>query len=126
VHLKCVKGLELMTEPHVTAVAIHPEANRTQALGASVIQSSTLVVERVGAWAGDTAQQFGVLVAVLMAPAVFSIYAFAVWALADNLGFTDTFVFQAGALSNWMIWLGIAVLVHMASVVLKRHTRLEK
>ncbi len=120
----CVKGFSSMTEPQLTAVAIQPESTRTPAF--NFIQSSTLVVERVGAWAGDTAQQFGVLVAVLMAPAVFSVYAFAVWALASNLGFTDTFIFTSGALSNWLIWLALAVMVHMAATVLKRHTRLDR
>jgi hypothetical protein len=113
-----------MTEPQLTAAAIQPESTRTPAF--NFIQSSTLVVERVGAWAGDTAQQFGVLVAVLMAPAVFSVYAFAVWALASNLGFTDTFIFTSGALSNWLIWLALAVMVHMAATILKRHTRLDR
>jgi hypothetical protein len=119
-----VKGFASMIEPQVTAVAIQQESTRTPAF--NVIQTSTLVLQRAGAWAGDTAQQFGVLVAVLMAPAVFSVYSFAVWALAANLGFTDSFVFQSGALSNWLIWFGIAVLVHLAAVILKRHTRLER
>ena len=84
-----------------------------------------LAVGRVGVWAGDTAQQFGMLVAVLMGPAVFSAYAFAVWALAANLGWTDTFVFLAGPLSNWIMWLGVAVLVNTAAAILKKHTRID-
>ena len=58
-----------------------------------------------------------------MGPAVFSAYAFALWSLANNLGWTDTFVFAAGPLSNWLIWLGIAILVNLAASVLRRHTQ---
>ena len=72
------------------------------------------------AWASDTAQRFGALVAALMGPAVFLAYAFAFWSLAASLGWTNTFVFSAGPLSNWLVWLGIAVLVNVAATILKR------
>jgi hypothetical protein len=113
-----------MVEPRMTAVTIQQEVGRVQAVG--VVQATTSAIGRAGAWAGDTAQQFAMLVAVLMGPAVFSAYAFAAWALAANLGFTDSFIFSTGALSNWIIWLGIAVLVNTAAAILKRHTRSER
>ncbi|MBV8808134.1 MAG: hypothetical protein JO033_05620 [Acidobacteriaceae bacterium] len=109
-----------MPETRVTAIAIHPE--RTEA----VLQSTTTVLSRAGVWAADTAQKFGALLSALMGPAIFSAYAFAVWSLAANLGWTDTFVFTAGPLSNWLVWLGIAILVNLAASVLKRHTALEQ
>ena len=112
-----------MIEPRATAVTIEQEGSRTPAIG--LVQATLLAAGRVGAWAGDTAQQFAMLVAVLMGPAVFSAYAFAAWALAGNLGWTDSFLFTSGALSNWIIWLGIAVLVNTAAAVLKKHTRVE-
>lgn len=113
-----------MPETRVTAVAVRTEPARAWALGA--VQSAGEVFGRAGAWAADTAQQFGALLAALMAPAVFSIYAFAIWSLAENLGWTDTFVFPSGPLSNWLIWLGIAILVNLAASVLKRHTQTGK
>jgi hypothetical protein len=61
-----------------------------------------------------------------MAPAVFLAYAVAIWALAADLGWTDTFMFTTGALSNWLIWLGVAILVHTAASILKKHTRVER
>ena len=119
-----------MIEPRLTAVTIEQEPVRSPAIG--VAQAATLALARVGVWAeaagtwaGETAQQFGTLVAVLMGPAVFSAYAFAAWALAANLGWTDTFMFSSGALSNWIIWLGMAVLVNTAAMILKKHTRTE-
>ena len=113
-----------MSEPRMTAVSIEQEPTRAPSIG--IVQSLTVGVGRVGVWAGDTAQQFAMLVAILMGPAVFSAYSFAVWALAGNLGWTESFVFRAGALSNWIIWLGIAVLVHTAASILKKHTRIER
>jgi hypothetical protein len=78
---------------------------------------------RVGVWAADTAQQFGSLVSALMGPAVVSAYAFAAWSLVSNLGWTDSFIFTTGPLSNCFVWSGAAALVHVASVILRRHTR---
>ena len=113
-----------MTESRPTvAVAVGAEEARTPSVG--VVQGAFLVIVRIGTWAGDTAQQFGSIVAALMAPAVFSAYAFALWSLAGDLGWTDSFVFQTGPLSNWLIWLGIAILVNVAAGILKRRTRLE-
>jgi hypothetical protein len=61
-----------------------------------------------------------------MGPAIVSAYAFAAWSLAANLGWTDSFLFSSGALSNCFVWFGIAVLVHLASGILRRHTRSEE
>jgi hypothetical protein len=77
-------------------------------------------------WAADMAQQFGGIVAALMGPAVLSVYAFVAWSLAANLGWTDTFVFRTGPLSNWMIWMGAAVLVSIAASILRKHSRTEE
>jgi hypothetical protein len=110
-------------EPRSTAVAV---AENVRSWPAVVLQGSVFVLERVGAWAGDTAQQFGALVAALMGPAVMSVYAFVVWCLAQNLGWTDTFVFKTGPLSNWMIWMGIAVLVSLAANILRKRSRTEQ
>jgi hypothetical protein len=84
------------------------------------------VLERIGVWAADTAQQFGAMVAALMGPAVLSVYAVAAWSLAANLGWTDTFVFKTGPLSNWMIWMGIAVLVSLAANILRKRSRTDQ
>ncbi len=114
----------MRVEPRTTAVAIRAENIRSWP--AIVLQGSAFVLERVGAWASDTAQQFGAMVAALMAPAVLSVYAVVAWCLAANLGWTDTFVFQSGPLSNWMIWMGIAVLVSLAAGILRKRSRTEQ
>jgi hypothetical protein len=109
-----------MSESRTSAIAIRTEPARAWAIGA--VQATTTVLSRAGAWAGDTAQEFGTLLSALMGPAVFSAYAFAAWSLAANLGWTDTFVFPSGPLSNWLVWLAMAIVVNAASSILKRHT----
>jgi hypothetical protein len=108
----------------MTAVAVRTEPARAWVLSAA--QTTGEVFGRAGAWAGDTAQQFGGLLAALMGPAILCVYAFAFWSLAGNLGWTDSFVFPSGPLSNWLIWVGLATLVSLAASVLKRHARSEK
>jgi hypothetical protein len=61
-----------------------------------------------------------------MGPAVFSAYAFAVWSLAANLGWTDSFIFTTGALSNWLVWLSLAIAVNVAAGILRRHSQIEE
>jgi hypothetical protein len=103
-----------MSESRSTAVAIPVEGARHWL---SAIQRST---GQVGSWAADTAQQFGAVASALMGPAVLSVYSFAAWSLADNLGWTDSFIFRTGALSNWLVWLAMALLVNSASIILLR------
>ncbi len=113
-----------MLESRTSAIAIRTEPARAWAIGA--FQTTTNALGNAGAWAGETAQKFGALLSALMGPAVFSAYAFAFWSLASNLGWTDTFVFSNGPLSNWLVWLAIAILVNVASSILKRHTQVEE
>jgi hypothetical protein len=47
-------------------------------------------------------------------PAVFAVYVIAVWSLTADLGFTKSFPWSGGPLSNWMIWLGLALLSNLA------------
>ena len=113
-----------MSEPRTFAIAIQTELVRTRSI--EFFQAAGGTLGRAAGWAVNTAQDFGSLVSALMGPAVFSAYAFAFWSLAANLGWTDTFLYATGPLSNWLIWLGIAILLHVAADVLKRRTRIEK
>lgn len=108
-----------MPESRTSAIAIPPQPSRVS----GVLHSSGAVFERLGAWAGETAQEFGSLLSALMGPAVFSAYALAVWSLAASLGWTNTFMFATGPLSNWLIWLSIAILVNIAASILRKHTK---
>lgn len=113
----------MSVEPRSTVIALRAENARSWP--GVVLQGGSFVLGRVGVWAADTAQQFGAMVAALMGPAVLSVYAFVAWSLAANLGLTDTFVFKTGPLSNWMIWLGVAILVSLAAGILRKRSRAE-
>ncbi len=113
-----------MPESRTTAIAVWTEPARAWTLG--VLQAVGTTLSSGATWAGDTAQRFGALVSALMGPAVVSVYALALWSLASNLGWTNTFVFSRGPLSNWLVWFAMAVLVNMAASILRRHTQSEK
>lgn len=103
-----------------TAVAVRIEPLRTWTAG--LWQNTADVTAPIGSWAAETAHKFGALLSALMGPAVFSAYAIAVWSLASDLGWTNTFLFLSGPLSNWFLWLGLAILLHLAASVLERHS----
>lgn len=112
-----------MSQTRTNALAIRIEPARLWT--AELINTTVTSAQGAGMWAVDTAQQFGSLLSALMAPAVLSTYAFATWSLASNLGWTSSFPFSSGPFSNWLIWAGIAVSVHVAAHVLHRRV-LEK
>jgi hypothetical protein len=99
-----------MLETQTTAAAVRTEP-RTWLVGVS--QATGDAFGHAAGWAANIAQQLGGLVAALMGPAIVSAYAFAAWSLAANLGWTDTFIFSSGPLSNWFVWLVMAVLVNL-------------
>jgi hypothetical protein len=49
--------------------------------------------------------------------------AFGIWRLGDDLGWTGDFVFTAGALSHWQVWVGAAMLAQYAAWRLTVHAR---
>ena len=115
-----------MAEVRTTATAISVRIEPARVWTAGFLQSVVAGTSKIALWANETAQHFGALLAALMGPAVFSSYMFAVWSLADNLGWTGSFVFHNGPLSNWLIWLGFAILINLATSILRRHTSPEE
>jgi hypothetical protein len=53
-------------------------------------------------------------------PIVLSANVFAVWGLTANIGLTNSFSWSAGPLSNWMIWLGLALPLNLLALNLQR------
>lgn len=113
-----------MDESRTSAIAIRVES--TKAWGSHALQTLGSTGLRLGTWFVEIAQQFGAVLSALMGPAVFSAYALAAWSLAGNFGWTDTFLFTTGPLSNWLIWLSLAIIIHLAASILTRHTATEK
>ena len=116
-----------MPKTETTAVPLRTEILLTSISGGiqSLVIPTTRSVMRAGNWAGETAQKFGALLSDLMGPAVFTVYSMAAWSLASNLGWTDSFIFLSGPLANWIVWLGLAILLNLSASVLKRHVYTE-
>ena len=62
----------------------------------------------------------------LAGPTVFSAYVFALWSLAANIGLTRSFPWSAGPLSNWFIWLALALLLTLVTPTLASNRPTEK
>lgn len=112
-----------MPESRTLAVTVPSRAELLRAWTANAFQAAGQGVARLGAWTVDTAQQIGSVVSAFMGPAIVSAYAFAAWSFAASFGWTDSFLFTSGPFANWFVWLGLAVLVHAASGMLRRRTR---
>ncbi len=113
-----------MSGSRVSEIAAPGEDVRPLSTG--LVHSIGTGLQHVGQWAGNTAQQLGELLAALMGPAVVCAYAFTLWSLAQNLGWTSTFIFHSGPFSNFFIWLLIAALVSIAAAILSRRIQLDK
>jgi len=108
-----------MAEPQIIAIVERGTANWTSSLQ----QASGALRTRAGAWATGTSQKLGGVVSALLSPAIVSVYVLAFWSLTADLGWTGAFMVSSGPFSNWMVWLGIAVLLHGAASILKRQGR---
>ena len=112
-----------MSEIRTTGIAVRIEPFRAW-VGAGA-QSTLETLGEAGKWFGDTAQKFASLLSDLMGPGVFTAYSLTAWSLASNLGWTGPFLVTTGPLSNWLVWLGFAVTLNVASSILKRCTKPE-
>ena len=107
-----------MSETQPTAIAVTAEQVRPIPVG--LLRVLANATRESATWAGSTAQRLGEIVSALMGPAVVCAYAFTAWSLAANAGWTNTFIFSTGPLSNWFVWLLIAALITLASSILRR------
>jgi hypothetical protein len=57
----------------------------------------------------------GLIALVVTGPTVFSVYVFALWSLTASIGLTKAFPWSVGPLSNWLTWLFLALLLHVAA-----------
>ena len=51
------------------------------------------------------------IIFVFTGPTVLCAYIFTIWGLAADMGLTNSFPWSIGPLSNWMIWLALALLL---------------
>jgi hypothetical protein len=60
--------------------------------------------------------------AALLVPVALMAYALGFWRLASDLGLAGEFSIT-GMFSHWQVWIAMAVLLHLAAVVLNRYGR---
>jgi hypothetical protein len=109
-----------MSEPQI--IAVGERASVIAGWMSALSHAAGILVARAGSWATKTSQQFGSVVSALMGPAIVSAYALAFWSLSSNIGWTGAFMVTSGPLSNWMVWVGIAVILHIAAALLRRQS----
>lgn len=56
----------------------------------------------------------------LMGPLIAVALAFAAWSLMANMRYTALFLWTTGPFASWMIWLAMALILHLASIRLSR------
>ena len=56
-------------------------------------------------------------------PGALCLYALAGWSLTANLGLTHSSPWSEGPLSNWMVWLALALLLTLVSLKLHEEGR---
>jgi hypothetical protein len=95
-----------------------PELSRAPVWNGIVRKTS-----RVGEWANDTAVEFAALISALLAPAVVSAYLIALWSITSDMGVAGEFMVDSGPFSNWIVWIAIAISLHLGASILRRHVR---
>jgi hypothetical protein len=60
--------------------------------------------------------------ALLTLPAVMAL-ALAIWRIAADLGWTNSFAIPSGPFSHWQLWLGAAILLQLCAHMLNRYSK---
>jgi hypothetical protein len=120
VHLRS-RGTNDMSESRPAVVAVQDEAARAWVISGADFLSG--VFGRTGRWFGDVAQKFAALLADLLGPAVFLAYSLTAWDMASSFGWASSFIISSGPLSNWLVWLALAIILNLAASILKRRTQ---
>lgn len=71
-------------------------------------------------------QHVALAIATLLNPAAATAGALALWRLAADLGAARQFAIRNGLFSHWQVWLGVMVLLMLASILLNRYGNSER
>lgn len=66
-------------------------------------------------------RRLALAVGALLTPATVMAGVLALWRLAADLSWTNTFAISSGLFSHWQVWMGAAVLLHFCSRALYRY-----
>jgi hypothetical protein len=68
-------------------------------------------------------RQVALAVAALLTPATVLASVFAMWRIAADMNWTNSFAIPSGLFSHWQAWLGAAILLQLCSRLLNRYGR---
>jgi hypothetical protein len=68
-------------------------------------------------------RQFALAMAALLTPATILTAVFAIWRVAADLNWANSFAIPSGLFSHWQVWLGAAVVLQLCSHLLNRYGR---
>ncbi len=68
-------------------------------------------------------QRIAAAIGALLAPAAAMALGLALWRIAADLNWTNSFAIPSGLFSHWQVWMGAAVLLQLCSRRLSRHGR---
>ena len=91
--------------------------------GAPPRLTESSVCQRLVATARDAGGAICAPMGAIMAPFIAIAYAFAAWSLLANLRHNIVFLWPQGPLSNWLIWVAMALLLQFGSTRLSRVDR---
>jgi hypothetical protein len=77
---------------------------------------------RIGKQYGKN-RQVALAVAALLTPATVVASVFAIWRIAADMNWTNSFAIASGLFSHWQVWLGAAVALQLCSRLLNRYGR---
>jgi hypothetical protein len=66
-------------------------------------------------------QRLALAVGAMLTPATVIACILALWRLAADLNWTNTFAISSGLFSHWQVWMGTAALLHFCSRALNRY-----
>ena len=66
-------------------------------------------------------RRLALTVSAMLAPASVMALVLAVWRIAADLEWTQSFAIQSGPLAHWGVWLGVAAFLQLGSRVLTRY-----
>jgi hypothetical protein len=78
---------------------------------------------KLGSKRTERGKKTALIAAAMLSPAALVASVLALWRIAADLNFTNSFAIPNGLFSHWQVWLAAAVLLQLCSRVLNRYAR---
>jgi len=78
---------------------------------------------KLGSKRAERGKQTALMAAAMLSPAALIASVLAIWRIAADLNFTNSFAIATGMFSHWQVWLATAVVLQLCSRMLNRYAR---